>query len=510
MDAAASLVRVSKSYGRILALDSVDLSVEYGEVRALVGKNGAGKSTVIKLLSGAERSDSGEVEIGGHSVSGDPRRAQALGVATVFQELTIVPGLTVAENVTLGRWKGTVRRRGLRLIRNRELEERAVASLTTLAASLDVRQLAGKLPLAKQQLCEIARALDREPKVLILDEPTSSLGPSEVRPFLRAVSALAESGVAVLLVTHRLWEVAEIAHNITVLRDGSVVGTLPAKDASAADIAELMLGQQREQRGEQATPAVYTPSPDGASRDRTATLRVRHVTTHKLRDVSFDAYPGEVLGLAGLVGAGKTEVFRAVLGVDELRTGQVMIGSRVFTGRWSPRRAIRAGIALAPEDRRREGLLSESSVRDNVTMGNNRMIARWGILQFKRERSVVEAAIDSLGIKVSSPGQLAGRLSGGNQQKVVFARCIGTQASVLLFDDPTRGIDVGTKEDVYSLIRSLAREGRAIVVSASETDDLFRMCDRLLLMSEGGVVEVYSVSEMSPLELQTRLLQGGI
>jgi ribose transport system ATP-binding protein len=302
-----------------------------------------------------------------------------------------------------------------------------------------------------------------------------------------------------------LWEVAEIAHNITVLRDGSVVGTLPAKDASAADIAELMLGQQREQRGEQATPAVYTPSPDGASRDRTATLRVRHVTTHKLRDVSFDAYPGEVLGLAGLVGAGKTEVFRAVLGVDELRTGQVMIGSRVFTGRWSPRRAIRAGIALAPEDRRREGLLSESSVRDN-----NRMIARWGILQFKRERSVVEAAIDSLGIKVSSPGQLAGRLSGGNQQKVVFARCIGTQASVLLFDDPTRGIDVGTKEDVYSLIRSLAREGRAIVVSASETDDLFRMCDRLLLMSEGGVVEVYSVSEMSPLELQTRLLQGGI
>jgi len=469
---------LSKSYGPVKALREVSMRLDAGEVRALLGKNGAGKSTLVNILSGSQRPDQGTMALGGKDVvwSG-PGQARAGGIAVVHQELSLVPGLSVMENIMLGRWP---RRPGSGFIDAVALERVAQGAVDRLGEPLPLRREAGRLSLAQQQLVEIAKALVDEPRVLILDEPTSALHAHEVDALLGLVRRLAEGGVAVVYVSHRMNEIPRVADTLTVLRDGWEVETLGVEAASAERVAALIAGEDR------------TATTAHAADRRTpgeCVLSVRDLKIPGLLDgVSLDLHQNEVLGIAGLLGSGRTELLEAVYGVRHDATGSVCVKGEPVRRR-RPRRMLARGVGMTSEDRKGSGIVSLLGVGENIVMTARGRVLPSVRIQAQQEADLAQHEVDRLSIAVSSLTQEVGTLSGGNQQKVVIARLLAAEMSVLLLDEPTRGIDVHAKTQIYRLVRELASSGVSSIFVSSELDEVALVCDRVLVLRHGRIAE---------------------
>ena len=472
---------ISKRFGGIVALSGVHLDVHAGEIHALMGENGAGKSTLMKILSGVYSSYDGSLEVEGVPVSfASVRQAEAAGIAIIHQELNLVPELSVADNIFLGR---EPRIAGL-LIDRRRSRRAARPLLDRLGISLDPDARVAGLRVGEQQLVEIAKALSLNARVLIMDEPTSALSPAECERLFRVIRQLAKSGVAIIYISHRLDEVMQLADRVSVLRDGKHVLTKPIADLSQDAIIAAMVGRDL------LATDYSTPSETGpvllSVRDLKLSKPHRQGWREVLHGVSFDLHAGEVLGIGGLLGAGRTEILESLFGASNGRVdGSIVLDGADVEIR-SPREARRLGLALVTEDRKMQGLHLEASIVDNVALPLVSHLSRFGLRLFRRERALSERAVKSLGIRCSGVDQAAGRLSGGNQQKVVIGKWLATRPRILLLDEPPRGIDVGAKREIYDLIFRLAREeGMAIVVVSSEMPELLLLSDRILVMAQG-------------------------
>ncbi|WP_369374103.1 sugar ABC transporter ATP-binding protein [Promicromonospora sp. Populi] len=494
---------ISKSFPGVRALDDVHLDLRHGEVLALVGENGAGKSTLLKLLSGIYQPDSGSMELDGAPMSpAGPRQANELGISVIHQEFHLMPDLTVAQNIFIGR---ETRRAGL--IRDDVLESRAAALFERLGIPLDPRQPVSHLSVAGQQMVEIAKALSFDARVLIMDEPTAALTETEVATLFRIVRDFVSPRTGVIYVSHRMDEIKEISDRITVLRDGRYVDTLPTATTDTQEVIGAMVGRQLETRV-RPDPAESGSAPGSApgSAEREVVLAVRGLSTRKLlKDVSFDLHRGEILGFAGLMGAGRTEVARAIIGADR-STGVVEVNGRPVTVR-NPADAVRHGIGYLSEDRKRYGLLLDQDLVRNVMLSSLPGMTRAGFVRDADGRRVAAEMVDRLAIRTPSVTQIAKNLSGGNQQKVVLAKWLVRDCDVLIVDEPTRGIDVGAKDEIYGLLTSLAEQGKSIIVISSELPEVLRLADRIVVMCEGRVTGTLANAEATQhkiMELATR------
>ncbi len=462
-----------KRYPGVVALDGVSLTLRGGEVHAVAGENGAGKSTLMQILSGAARPDAGTITLDGRPVRfASPHDAHALGVRMIHQELSLVPEFTVAENVFLGnepRRFGVVDRARLRASTRRVLDR---LGQHALPADAPVRAL----PLAARQMTEIAKAVAQDARVLIMDEPTAILSQGEAEALFRVIAELRAAGVAVAYISHRMDEIARVADRVTVLRDGRLVRTAPAAELPRAEVVRLMVGRELADGYPRAAAA------PGAER-----LRLTNVSSGPVRDVSLSLRAGEIVGVVGLVGAGRTELARAVFGAAPLTAGRMTLDGRPYRPR-SPRDAIAAGVALLPEDRKAQGLVLGAAVRENASLASLPALSRSGVVDARRERDAVRRWTDELRVRTGSLERPARELSGGNQQKVVLARWMLARARVLLFDEPTRGIDVGAKAEIYALMRRLTDAGAAVLMISSDLPEALGMADRIVVMRGGRVV----------------------
>jgi ABC-type sugar transport system ATPase subunit len=467
------LRNIEKRFGGVTALKRGDLKVEPGEVHLLMGENGAGKSTLMKIVAGMIQSDGGEMLWRGEQVRfRNPAEASANGIAMVHQESLLAPHLSVAENLFLGHEEtgplGWVRRGKMRERASRLIEEHGFP----LQADWRVE----KLSPAGKQLVEICRAVLQGSSLLIFDEPTSSLSEAETKEVFRIVSTLRERQVGVIYITHRLEELRSVGDDVTVLRDGVTVHRGPLAELSTDQLIQHMVGRE--------ISSIYQrdPLPRGAE-----LLRAVGITSKPLlKDVSLSLHAGEIVGLAGLMGAGRTELCRALFGIDPIDSGEIYIDGKRVAMR-TPREAVRAGVALIPEDRQRSGLATALPVAFNTTMASLERVSRFGFLDLGKERRISTEYAQKLRIKLDSPKQLAGRLSGGNQQKVAISKWLARGARIYLFDEPTRGIDVGAKVEVFQVMDELARSGAAVLMVSSEMPELLQVADRILVMRQGQI-----------------------
>ena len=463
---------LGKSFGATRALDDVSIGIESGTVHAFVGENGAGKSTLGKIVAGVFPPDQGDLVLRGEPVAfRSPREALERGIAIVAQEVALVPQLTVAQNVFLG---AEPRRAGF--IDRRAVAERFARLATESGFDLDGRAVVGGLSIAEQQQVEILRALARQADLIVLDEPTASLSAKETDRLHEIVRSLRAGGRTVILVSHFLAEVLELADTVTVLRDGRVVRTSQATAETEGSLVAAMLGRP----AARAYPAKRVASPDSP-----VVLSIRHLSAPGVHDVSLELRAGEIVGVAGLIGAGRTELARAIYGANPLTDGEVRSGSARLAG--APSASLRAGVALIPESRKDDGLFLRRPVRENVSLSSVASLARFGFVRRGRERGRVN---DALGRVAGSPllEAPAGALSGGNQQKLLFARTLLAQPGVLLADEPTRGVDVGAKHDLYELIVRLASEGMAVLFISNEMEEILGLAHRVLVMRGGRLV----------------------
>jgi ribose transport system ATP-binding protein len=482
---AIEAIGLRKTYGHVLAVEKGDFCANFGEIHALVGENGAGKSTLIKILCGVTQPDSGEIRIRGEGLTlSDPQHARALGVGTVFQELTVMPWMTVAENLLVN----DPPRGRSGLIARRKLPARAAEILATYGMPrIDPRALAAHLSVADRQLVEIVRALQRKPDILFLDEPTAALSENEVDWLFEKVKALREAGTCVIFTSHRWREVESLADRITVFRNGANVGTRTS--LSEDEAVQLMTGRAIDRAFPKPPPLQETKP----------VMRVRELAGEGLHGVSFDLRPGEILGVGGLAGHGQRELFLSLFGAQKSTAGSIEVEGRRRRIR-RPLDAIRAGlgIALVPEDRKAEGLLLAMSVRDNLTLATLPSLSQLGVIRWRAERRRMNQTISQLAIKSSAPSvEPVGALSGGNQQKVLIGRWLMTDAKVLLLYDVTRGVDVATKQEIYELVISQARAGKAVLIFSSETEEVARLTHRVLVMREGRVNAELTGTEIS-------------
>ena len=463
---------ICKRYPGIQALNNASLEVRAGEVHALLGENGAGKSTLMKILSGAVRRDAGEILLNDTPADlGDPISARKLGISTIYQELSLVSHLSVAENMFLGkaptRWPGVLDWPRMRRDATRILSE--------LGVSLDPDAPVRSLRLAQQQMVEVGRALADEARILIMDEPTSSLSEREIAQLFEAIERLTAAGVAVVYISHRMEEVFRIGHRVTVLRDGSHVATLNIADVSVPQLVRLMANRD-----------VSDHYPRRTHRHGEELLRVEGLGSGALRDVSFVLRRGEILGIAGLVGAGRTRLARAIAGADRIDRGRILIrGTPTRIG--SPADAAVARIAFLPEDRKQQGLVLGLAVERNIALSHLRALSRFGVMDHRTERREAEQAIVDLRIRTQGPGQSALHLSGGNQQKVVLAKWLAARADIFIFDEPTRGIDVAARHEIYLLMNRVVEQGAGVLMISSDLPEVLGMSDRVLVMRAGAV-----------------------
>jgi ABC-type sugar transport system ATPase subunit len=465
------MIGVVKSYPGVRALRGVSLALAAGEVLAVVGENGAGKSTLIKVLAGAVAPDAGTARIDGREVPpGSPAEARRAGVAVIYQEFSLVPGLTAAENVFLGREPGR-----FGWLHRGEERRRAVELFRKLGVDVDPDSPCRRLTVAQQQAVEIAKALAAAARILVMDEPTAALTPPEADRLFGVIRELKRHGVGVVYISHRLDEVFAVADRVMVLRDGEHVTTRPAGGVSRNALIELMVGRRLDQEFPRRTPRVGEPR-----------LVVKDLRGEKVRGVSFAVRRGEVLGLTGLVGSGRTETARLIFGADRRDGGTVELDGRALDVR-GPRDAIRAGIALLTEDRKGQGLIAAHPVLDNFALPNLARWSRLGVLDRTRERAAFRAAADRLRIKAADPSAPVATLSGGNQQKVVLAKWLERECEAVIFDEPTRGIDVGAKYEIYQLINAQAEQGKAVLMISSELPEVLGMADRILVMHDGRI-----------------------
>ncbi|MEW5701816.1 MAG: sugar ABC transporter ATP-binding protein [Candidatus Zixiibacteriota bacterium] len=462
---------IVKAFPGVTAIRNGWLELASGEIHALVGANGAGKSTLIKILTGVERADQGLIRfLGQHVDFASPSAAWQAGISAIYQEFSLVPSLSVRANLVLGRERT---RRGL--IDAESERRQAAIVLDRLGVDVDLETPVRSLSTAQQQLVEIGRALAYDTRLLVMDEPTASLSPREVERLFVILRELAARDIAVLFVSHRLDEVMRIADRVTIMRDGETIGTWPIAEVTRESLIEQMVGRRLNEE-----------YPARSHRVGGEGLVVRGLSGGRVRDVSFTVRHGEVLGLSGLMGAGRTEVARLIFGADRKSAGEIGLDGQPLRIR-SPREAIRRGICLLTEDRKAQGLVLKASARDNFALPNLTSWARWGWIGTKRETSRFRARVAELDLRLTGPDQRAETLSGGNQQKLLVARWLETNSRVIIFDEPTRGIDVGAKHDMYVLIDRLASQGKIIIVISSEFTEVLGVCDRILVMRAGRV-----------------------
>jgi len=481
-----------KSFPGVLALNDVSFQIKRNTIHCIVGENGAGKSTFIKILSGAMTKTQGEVLLAGRPF--EPRtvrEAMASGISVLYQELNVVEDLTVAENLTLGQEKhrfGFIRR-GEDLGRVEEI-------LRGLDDSIRLNMLVGDLSVAQRQVIEIAKVVSMDSSVLIMDEPTAALSEEEVRRLFLIVEKLKQDGLTIIYISHKLAEVFEIGDYVTVFRDGQMVGTAQVSAINAVELVRMMLGK--------VVVESYIPSRSDTS---TKLLEVRGLTNKKLKGVSFELYKGEILGFYGLVGAGKTEVARALYGLDEYQ-GEIRVkgGERRFT---SVRGALASGFSMVPEERRGEGIFGKLSIRANIPMMRMASILAGGLISRAKEAKLADVYIQKMSVVARDREQKVATLSGGNQQKVVISKCLNREGEILLMDEPTRGVDVGAKHEIHDIIRGLANEGKGIIVFSSELPEILHLCDRIVLMNEGRVCEVLQNGVNVDSERIMALVAGG-
>ncbi len=491
---------VTKRFPGVLALDRVSFQLRPGEVHALVGENGAGKSTLIKVITGAYQPDGGEIFFEGREVSfASPHESQAAGISTIYQEINLIPLRSVAQNVFLGREPRT--RFGLLDV------ERMNAEAAEILERYDIRVRVtaplNSLGLGTQQMVAIARAVSLDARVVIMDEPTSALEAREVSTLFRVIRRLRDDGVGVIYVSHQLDELYEICERVTVLRDGKLVHTGDLAELSKLQLISIMLGRELS-----AVERGATGFGEHKEKAGEPVLEVQGLTRrHVLEDISFDVRPGEIVGLAGLLGAGRSETARAIFGAQPLDSGAIRVdGEQVKTG--SPPAAIRAGIAFLPEDRKSDGVIPDLSVRENIVAAALPRLSRAGLVSKKAQDELVETFMTRLGIKASSPDQPVGELSGGNQQKVLLARWLCLDPKVLILDEPTRGIDVGAKAEIQHLIDELAEQGLGVIMISSELEEVLEGSDRVVVLRNGTLVGMLSGDDITEENLMGMLAEG--
>jgi ABC-type sugar transport system ATPase subunit len=485
---------ITRRFPGVTALDRVDFSLRSGEVHALLGENGAGKSTLIKILGGAVRKDAGEILLDGQPVDfRSPADALAAGIAVIHQELVLCPHLTVAENVLMGHLPRTA---GV-AVDWRSTRTRVAELFGRLGVSVPPNALIGRLSTAQQQLVEIAKALSRDSRILVLDEPSAALGQRDLEHLFTVVRRLRERGVAIVYISHRLDEIFEIADRVTVLKDGRLVGMWPVAEVDMRGLVRAMTGRE--------LSAIAARDADA---DAPVRLEVRGLGRRgAFADVSLRLRAGDVVGIAGLVGSGRTEVLRTIFGADRADTGTILVDGRHVRFR-SPGQALRRGLGLLPEDRKSQGLLLNRALRENVSLASLHRFTWLGVLRLRREERAVRDLMSGLRIAARGPGQATVTLSGGNQQKVVLARWLARRCQILLIDEPTRGVDVGAKEEIYRLIDGLAQRGAAVLVVSSELKELFALCSRILVMREGRLVGEFGGATLREEDVVEAMLLG--
>lgn len=481
MAAILQLKDVTKTYPGVVALDHVSLSLEEGEIHALMGENGAGKSTLIKVISGAVTPDQGTISIGGEEIGQmTPGLSRKLGIGVIYQEFNLVPSLSVAENVFLGD------RIGGRFIIDREaMREKTNKLLQQLGVELEPDCMVGELSVAQQQIVEIAKAISQNARVLIMDEPSAALAMAEAEALMTIIRRLKKQGVTILYISHRMDEVFKIAERITVMRDGCYVATVDAKAAQRKDVIALMVGRELKETFPERNTSLGEP-----------VLKVEHLYGNGDRDISLVLRKGEILGLAGLVGAGRTELAKVLYGAVKAEKGIIRIHGREVKIK-SPTQAVKHGIGLIPESRKTEGGFLEYPIRWNISIMSLKRMSRFSVVNKEAlERQAVELS-NALQIKMPSLGQLMRNLSGGNQQKVVVAKVLASEAEILIFDEPTRGIDIGAKQEIYKLMNELVEKGKSIIMISSEMEELIGMSDRILVLHEGEITGEVTKDEFS-------------
>lgn len=470
----AKIVGGNKRYPGVVALDNVDFTLSKGEVRALLGKNGAGKSTLIRMLTGSESPDSGEIWLGGTRLEGNDatltRRAAELGVRAVYQELSLVEGLTVAENLCLGQWP---RRNGM--IDQTIMAHQATEALAALGVDVPPEALVETLSTAQKQLVEIARVMQGRPQVVILDEPTSSLANAEVELVISAVKRMSALGVAVIYVSHRMEEIRRIASCATIMRDGQVAGDVTLESTTTHEIVSLMLGREHTD-----LPLVKSDTPLTAPVLRVAQL----CHPPKLHDINFTLHRGEVLGIAGLLGAGRSELLKAIIGLESFSSGEITLNGMSIS---QPEYALmlKSGVGYTPENRKEAGIIPLLGVDENTVVTNRHKVSQRGVLNWQRIQELTAAVMSRMTVKAANTQTAIGTLSGGNQQKVVIGRWVYAESEILLLDEPTRGVDIEAKQQIYRIVRELAAEGKSVIFISSEIEELPLVCDRILLLQNG-------------------------
>ncbi len=497
MDAILELKDIIKEYPGVKALNHMNLTVRTGEVHALMGENGAGKSTLIKVISGAVRPNGGKILYEGREYEAmTPTLSRKLGIGVVYQEFNLVPELSVAENIFLGNklTKGAVIDRKL-------MNQKAEELMRSFGIDMDVTVPVRTLTVAYQQLVEITKTISANVKVLIMDEPSAPLTSREITALFGIIKRLREQGTAIIYISHRMEEIFEISDRITVMRDGKYVDTCMTAETSKAELIRMMVGRSLDEQ----YPTVEKEIGE-------TVLEVRNLCTPALlKNISFQVRRGEILGLAGLVGAGRTETARAIFGADPISGGEVWIhGSQVRIR--SPKDAISQGLALIPEDRKKHGVMLDMTIRDNISFIAVKQISKAAVISTRKDRGMAKDFIERLQIKCPGMEQLTKNLSGGNQQKVVLAKSLAGKSEIIIFDEPTRGIDVGAKWEIYELMNRLAREGMAVIMISSEMPELLGMSDRILVMHEGeitGELSKEDASQVRILELASGIKDAG-
>ena len=494
-DAALLTLRgIEKRFGGVIALGGVDFELRAGEIHALLGENGAGKSTLIKILGGIHRPDSGSIFVDGRAVEiEEVTDADKLGIRLIHQELSLAPNLSVAENIFLGREPGR-----FGLLDHRQLLANAQALIADMGlleiSSVEAR--VADLSVAQQQLVEIARALSTRARILILDEPTASLSEAETEALFVKLRGLCSQGVGIIYISHRLEEIQRLAHRITVLRDGHSVGTQATAELNQNELIRLMVG--RDLKAHYPRP----PWKPGA-----IALTVRNLRNAQVRDVSFELRYGEILGFAGLVGGGRTELARALFGIDPLHGGEILVDGKSATLR-CPSDALTAGLALVPEDRKRHGLVMTGSVAFNLALPWTHEWIRGCVPNLQRRSGIVSRAVQSFGIKISDPEQPIGSLSGGNQQKVVVGKWMERPPRILILDEPTRGVDVGAREEMFTIIHRMVQRGMAVILISSDLPEVMNLSHRLAIYRDGRIVREVVAQEITAEEVMAELTRN--
>lgn len=467
-----ALRNVSKQYPGVQALDSINLEFQEGEIHAIVGENGAGKSTLIKIITGAIQADTGSLEIGDKTYTTySPHDALfSLGIASIYQEFNLVTSLTIADNIYLGQEikKGP-------LLDYQKMDQLAKEIIGQLGFDLDPATVISDLSVAEQQIVEIAKALSHDVRLLIMDEPTAPLTPTEVSRLFELINTLKKNRVTIIYISHRLEEALSISDRITVLRDGQLIKTLQTSKTNRRELISLMVGRKLGQE-----------FPHRENHLGKVVLEVKQVTTRAIHEISFELRAGEILGIAGLVGSGRTEIAKALFGLDEILSGELIVhGEKASI--CSPTEAMKINVGLVPEDRKKSGILGKMSLRHNITFSIAGKLSSWFLINRKEENKIITEFINRLSIKAAGEDQMVQYLSGGNQQKVVLSKLLASDCDILIFDEPTRGVDVGAKQEIYYLLDELARSGKGIIMISSDLPELISMADRIMVLNSGKI-----------------------